>query len=174
METFEFSVEVGAEPERVLRAFWELEDWPSVAPHVREIVVHYGDENAQVLTMHVLTRGRHDRFKSVRYKQRDTIYYFQPDPPPILNSHHGCWRVTRDEGGGSVVTSRHTIDVNVEAAAGALGSMGERPGGGDDETRKQVQALIRNNSLQTMLALKARLEGEEGGGYEEQEISKVA
>lgn len=172
METFEFSVSIETEGERVLRAFWNLEDWPSVAPHVRNIDMHYCDNNVQVLTMHVSTRGRLDSFKSVRFKQGNSIFYFQPTPPPILRSHNGAWHFTPGLG-NTVVTSRHFIEVDVEAAALFLAGVDAAPPT-TEAARRQVQALIHNNSLQTMLALKERLERSHGENYAEQEIDIVA
>lgn len=172
MESFEFSVNIETGPERALRAFWELEDWPSVAPHVRDIRMHYRDDSVQVLTMRVETRGRLDSFKSVRFRQGSTIFYFQPSPPPILRSHNGSWHFAAGPG-HTVVTSRHYVDVDVGAAARLLAAADAAPPDGE-AVRRQVQALIRNNSLQTMLALKTRLERANGENHAQQEISTVA
>ncbi len=172
MENFEFDVSFAADLRRVLKAFWELEDWPSMAAHVREIEMHYADDNVQVLTMHVVTKGRHDRFKSVRMKQANTIYYLQPSPPPILRRHNGSWQF--NEGvGGTVVTSRHFVEIETEAAATFLRQAGI-PADDDDDTHQQIKTLIRNNSLQTMLALKKRLEETNGGTYDSREFSVEA
>ncbi len=163
MEPFEFDVEIVAEPQRVSSAFWNLEDWPAIAPHVRAIEMLYCDDNVQVLTMQVATKGRLDRFKSVRIRQGDTIFYFQPDPPPILRRHHGSWRMAAAPS-GTIVTSRHFVDIDTDAAALFLHEIGvEAPDA--DSRRQQILELIRNNSLQTMLAVKKRLEQSKGGTY---------
>lgn len=167
MEAFEFNVEIDADINRVRAAFWDLDDWPAIAPHVRAIEMLYSDDNVQVLMMHVATKKRLDKFKSVRVKQKDTIFYFQPTPPPILNRHEGSWRLAAHPS-GTTVTSQHSIDVNVEAADAFLGETGDAPEDAD-ETRRRIQDLIRNNSLQTMLALKRRLEQTNGGTHELQE-----
>lgn len=172
MEPFEFDVSFAVDLQRVLDAFWELEDWPSVASHVREIEMHYCDENVQVLTMHVVTRGRHDRFKSLRMRQGTAIYYLQPNPPPILLRHNGSWQFSV-EPSGTVVTSRHFIEVNVEAANVFLREIGAEVTD-DLSTLQQIKALIRNNSLQTMLALKKRLEHTNGEIYVSQAVDANA
>lgn len=159
MESFEFDISVAADLSEVLEAFWKLENWPEVAQHVREIEIHYGDENVQVLTMHVVTKGRYDKFKSVRMKQDNAIYYLQPKPPPILHRHNGSWQF-KAEAGRTVVTSRHFVEINTSEAAAFLRQANLTTDGFD--THDQIKALIRNNSLQTMLALKARIEQRNG------------
>ena len=163
METFEINVEYEAEPGRVMAAFWDLEDWPAVAPHVRAIDMLYGDDQAQVLIMQVATKQKLDAFKSVRVRQRDTIYYFQPAPPPLLRTHYGSWRFVGTANGTTVV-SQHTVDIDTDAARSFLGNVEVhvQDAGG---VQQQVINLIRNNSLQTMLALKRRLEQTNGGTY---------
>jgi aromatase len=167
MEVFEFAIRIKTDLAAVSKAFWDLDEWTKVAPHVREIEMLYADENVQVLLMHVVTKNHHDKFKSVRYKQGNTIYYFQPTPPPILNAHRGFWRFAEDEEGVSVI-SCHEIDVNVEGADAFLRNTGAEPQNAED-TKQKIQNLIRNNSLQTMNALRERLENEKGENYEAQE-----
>ena|SRR5829696_272808 len=161
METFELDVSFAVDLQRVLRAFWDLEDWPSLTTHVRKIEMHYCDENVQVLTMHVVTNGHHDRFKSVRMKQGNGIYYLQPDPPPILRRHNGSWQFNAGPG-STIVTSRHFVDINTDVAAAFVRKAG-LPVGDRTTTHQQIKNIICNNSLQTMLALKKRFEGEIGG-----------
>ena len=167
MEVFEFAIQIKTDLAAVSKAFWDLEEWTKVAPHVREIEMLYADENVQVLLMHVVTKNHHDKFKSVRYRQGNTIYYFQPTPPPILNAHRGFWRFAEDEEGVSVI-SCHEIDVNVEGADAFLRKTGAEPHDAE-QTRQKIRNLITNNSLQTMNALKERLENETGENYEGQE-----
>jgi hypothetical protein len=163
MVTFEIDIEYDAEPDRVLAAFWDLEDWPAVAPHVRAIEMLYGDDQAQILIMHVATKKKLDAFKSVRIKQRNTIFYFQPAPPTILRTHYGSWRFVATTDGTTVI-SQHTVDINTDAARSFLGDAEAQVQDADD-VQQQIINLIRNNSLQTMMALKKRLEQTNGGTY---------
>lgn len=157
--TFECEVTVaGVDPGRVLDAYWRLERWPEVAPHVLAIDLLYGDDEAQVLVMTVNTRGRIDAFKSVRVREGRVIRYIQPRPPRILRHHHGSWSFEPHDGGTRVV-STHVIEVDVAAAALVLQEVGV-PFSGDDEVRAAIERLIRGNSLQTMRALQHRLEME--------------
>lgn len=157
--TFECEVVVaGVDPARVLDAYWRLERWPEVAPHVVAIDLLYGDDEAQVLVMTVNTRGRVDAFKSVRVREGAVIRYIQPHPPRILRHHHGSWSFEPHDGGTRVV-STHVIDVDVAAAALVLSEIGV-PFSGEDDVRTAIERLIRGNSLQTMRALQQRLEME--------------
>src|ERR1044072_1264444 len=158
MSKFEVKVEIASDIETVMKAFWELEDWPSVAKHVRAINMIYADENVQVLNMHVETRNHHDIFKSVRYRDDNNIYFFQPAPPPILNRHWGSWKFTA-AGAWVTVTSFHDMDVDLTGSAAFLSQTGI-DAVDSDEVLKKITELIENNSLQTMNALKNRLERE--------------
>lgn len=172
MESFELDVSFAVDLQRVLQAFWDLEDWPSLTAHVRKIEMHYCDENVQVLTMHVVTKGQHDRFKSVRMKQGNAIYYLQPDPPPILRRHNGSWQFNTGPD-GTIVTSRHFVEINTDVAAAFIHEAG-LPAGNSTTTHQQIKNIICNNSLQTMLALKKRLEGEIGGLHVSKESHLMA
>lgn len=165
MKVFEFAIKIKSNLAHVSEAFWDLERWPNVANHVRKIELLHSDENVQVLIMYVVTKNHHDKFKSVRYRQGNTIYYFQPSPPPILNAHRGFWRFTQDAEDSVSVISCHEIDVNVENANRFLSNTGFVPQNAE-ETKYRIQEIITNNSLQTMNALKERIENEKGENHE--------
>jgi hypothetical protein len=158
--TFEAGVVVAAPPARVIDAYWKLERWPEVAPHVTAVDLLYGDGDAQVLVMTVNTRGRIDRFKSVRVREGNTIRYLQPHPPPILRHHHGSWTFL-EENGATRVVSRHVLEIEPENAARVLRELGV-PFEDEPSLAAAVEQIIRNNSLQTMRALARRLEEEVG------------
>jgi|SRR4051812_4588956 hypothetical protein len=164
MESIEFSIEIGAPLARVLREFWELADWPSVAPHVKAIDMHYEDAAVQVLTMHVATGQRQDSFKSVRIRQPEAIFFFQPQPPPALRRHYGWWRLSAAGGAATRVTSEHWIEIDPEPAARFLAAVGAHTAG--EPVAAALRGILHHNSLQTMLALKARLEADNGGSHE--------
>ena len=84
------------------------------------------------------------------------IYYFQPAPPPLLDHHHGVWRVAGVGHDGAKVVSSHTVSVNHSAGAKVLAGLGIEFAPGEVEDK--VEELIRGNSLQTMKAVKTRLE----------------
>jgi hypothetical protein len=160
MTRFDFDVAFAAPASRVFDAFWELADWTTVAPHVKAIELHYQDPDVQVLTMRVETRGRLDGFRSVRVRQGDSIFFVQPRPPALLRRHWGWWHV-RGNGAAASVRSEHWIEPEPAAAARFLRETGDAPASAE-EVERQLVDLIRNNSLQTMLALKSRLEGASG------------
>lgn len=163
MESVEFSIEIGAPLERVLRDFWELADWPSIAPHVQAIDMHYEDGSVQVLTMHVATGQRQDSFQSVRIRQPEAIFFFQPHPPPALRLHYGWWRLSA-AGEATRVTSEHWVEIDPEPAARFLEAVGTWREGGEP-VATALCGILHHNSLQTMLALKARLEAGNGGSH---------
>ncbi len=155
MDSFEVEVAIKAERHAVLEAFWDLEEWPKLASHVRAIQMLYCDANVQVLMMEVETKGRVDRFQSVRILQANSIYFFQPTPPPMLARHHGSWRF-EENGAETLVISQHVLDINLAFAERSLTAINHAENSLD--LKSQIISLLRNNSLQTMLSLKARLE----------------
>jgi hypothetical protein len=156
MESFCVSVCISRELPAVRHALWHLEDWPAIAPHVLAVEVEFACDDVQVVWMTVLSRGNTDRFRSVRIRQDDAIFYFQPRPPAFLRRHYGWW-ILRTEGGQTIVDSRHELELNPEEAGQYLAATGSPPASCDD-AQKRIVDLIRHNSTQTMLGLKRKLE----------------
>jgi hypothetical protein len=162
VRSFEFNVDIAATPSEVQSVFWDLKSWPSVAPHVRAMHVHYDDGVVQVVTMDVLTRGHETSFKSVRLRGKNSIMYIQPEPPPALTLHKGSWTFL-DGSKGTTVICRHDIEVNTEPARAFLAAANlDVPRGQVEEVMEQV---IRSNSLQTIQALKKKVETQRSGDY---------
>lgn len=157
VKSFQFDVAFDSSPEEVMDAFWDLERWPQVAPHVQAIDIHYEDDSVQVLTMTVETRGRVHAFRSVRIRQESSIFFFQPRPPALLRSHWGWWHVSPSSDGGATVRSEHCLDPVVDEGERFLSSTGIATSSAE-EVEERLVDLVRNNSRQTMLALKGRLE----------------
>ncbi|MCB1058398.1 MAG: hypothetical protein KDD11_23090 [Acidobacteria bacterium] len=163
MDQVAFFIDIAAPLDRVHDAFWRLEDWPAVAPHVKKIEMLYENDAVQVLVMHVETGARSDRFMSVRVRQGNDIFYFQPTPPPALRQHFGWWRLEASNG-STRVASDHSLDIHLERAAQFLRSAGIEAEG-DEAVRERFRQVIHHNSEQTMSALKARLESQVGGSH---------
>ena len=155
MNTFSFEMDYPTTPAEVFDAFWSLEDWPKVARHVTGIEMCYADEQVQVLIMHVQTGDRRDAFKTVRIRQGQSIFYFQPSPPPALRLHSGWWHVTEGPEGAKV-QSEHNFEVRLEGARRFLDSVG-RSADSDQAVIREVQEVLHHNSRQTMVALRDRL-----------------
>jgi hypothetical protein len=155
VNSFHTSIIISQGVAEVMQAFWRLEEWPKITRHVNAIDLLFDDENVQVLLMHVDSRGKRDVFKSVRVRQANVIFYFQPVPPPMLRFHRGAWEFDAVPA-GTKVTCRHEIvadplecrkfffntGLELEAAAAVA----------------KLEELIKNNSNQTMEALKRSLE----------------
>ena len=162
MRSFEFNVEIAAPSPEVQRVFWDLKTWPSIAPHVRAMHIHYDDGVVQIVTMDVLTRGYETSFKSVRLRGKNDITYMQPEPPPALTLHRGSWTFL-DDPKGTVVICRHDIEVNEEPARAFLAAANMDAASGQVE--ELTELVIRSNSLQTMQALKKNLEAQRSGDH---------
>lgn len=157
MTRFDFDVDITAPASEVLKAFWDLQNWPALAPHVRAMHVHYDDGVVQVVTMDVLTRGHESSFKSVRIRRGDSITYIQPEPPAALNAHRGSWTFLSTPS-GTTVTCSHEIDVNHRLAREFLVSA--KLAAPEDQVEERMKDVIKSNSLQTMHALRTNLESQ--------------
>lgn len=157
MRRFDFDVDIAAPTPEVLEAFWDLQTWPTLAPHVHAMHVHYDDGIVQVVTMDVLTRGHQTSFKSVRMRKGNHISYFQPEPPAALDVHRGSWTFLSTSN-GTTVTCSHEIEVHHEAALQFLASA-KLPTTGD-QVEERMQEVIKSNSLQTIHALRTHLESQ--------------
>lgn len=158
METISFELDIGRTVPVVMDKFWAAERWPEVAPHVKNVEIHFSDDNVQVLSMTVQTGDRQDVFKTVRIRQPDGIFYFQPRPPALLRRHCGWWEM-RPNGSRTVLVSRHELEIDLPAAERFL-AQARVPVEGDEAVKAAVRELIRRNSYQTVLGVKRRLEEE--------------
>lgn len=157
MRCFDFDVDIAAPTPEVLKAFWDLQSWPALAPHVQAMHVHYDDGIVQVVTMDVLTRGHQTSFKSVRMRKGNHIFYFQPEPPAALDLHRGAWTFLSTSN-GTTVTCSHEIAVHHEAALQFLAST--KLPTTEDRVEERMQEVIKSNSLQTIHALRTHLESQ--------------
>ncbi|GAA0750622.1 hypothetical protein LRH25_19935 [Ideonella azotifigens] len=138
----------------VMEAFWRAEHWPGLTEHVTGITFHYEDAQCQVLTMAVNSRGSHASFQTMRCRQRNRIYYFQPTPPAFLRMHGGYWEITPTEQGCKAV-SHHEFVVNEDEARHFASTVLGWDGQGD--VAERIGELLRANSRQTMEALRNAL-----------------
>ena len=112
MNIVDLTVEYANPPAEVEQAFWRAEVWPELTEHVEGLHIHYEDDNSQILTMEVVSRGKRASFRSIRCRQGSRIYYFQPEPPEFLRQHYGYWEIAPLDEGGCLVHSRHHFAVN--------------------------------------------------------------
>ncbi|WP_050419498.1 hypothetical protein [Bradyrhizobium tropiciagri] len=155
MNSFHSSVTIARNVTEVMAAFWRLEEWPKITAHVRAIDLLFDDENVQVLLMHVDSRGKRDVFKSVRVRQANVIFYFQPVPPPTLKFHRGAWEFEAVPT-GTRVTCRHEIVADPNGCRQFFLNTGLELEA--NAAVVKLEDLIKNNSNQTMEALKRSLE----------------
>lgn len=155
MRDFETAVVIGRDVADVIDAFWRLETWPTFTRHVKQIDIHHEDDNVQVLSMHVESRGKRDVFKTVRIRQPGVIHYFQPTPPPTMRFHRGAWDFAATEG-GTRVTCRHSIVVDLARCQQFFLATGKVVS--ESEAASELETLICNNSNETMNAVRRQME----------------
>lgn len=165
IETFDISLQIAAPVDAVLSVFWDVTRWPEVAPHVNEASLIYCDEDVQIIMMQVTTYGRTDRFKTVRVRQGERIHFIQPNPPKIFYFHTGIWHFTKNSSTGSessIVRVVHSMQTNVEVARKFLSTQVSEwhEANTEEGIRASMQAIISQNSLQTMRGLKDLVERE--------------
>jgi hypothetical protein len=160
------SLEIAADLGAVAEAFWDVTRWPAVASHIVSVEILYEDATIQVLQMAVSAAHRVERFKTVRIRRRDEIIYVQPTPAPVFRSHRGSWYFAAVPT-GTLVTSRHELEIDDAAAAAFLHDAGV-PATEHEEMQTHLLAIVGANTLRTMEALKQAVERANEVRYDEE------
>lgn len=151
-------------PGAVYEVLANIAAWPDVLPHCEAIEVMYDDTSYQEFSMRVRTPRGSESFRSIRRCDADglTITYFQPNPPAVLRSHQGSWQV-RSHGGGTRITTRHSVQLDAGECAASFGDTDPRL------HKERVKSLLTTNSGATVAACVAwlkRVHDAEAGRHE--------
>jgi len=132
-------------PEEIYSLLSDIHHWPTVLPHCNDVDVIYEDAKYQEFVMEITGAGGSEHFRSIRQCDRDsqTISYFQPEPPAMLKSHSGCWRV-RASGSGTELIAEHSVHIDPERC-GVLFSDNDI-----QRNKQRIKALIMKNSQTTV------------------------
>jgi aromatase len=145
--TFEDTVRVDGAAKDVYDFINEAQHWADRLPHVTAVSLKDVGPGVQILAMDTLTKdGRPHTTESVRIcfpYQR--IVYKQTTLPPLMSLHTGEWRFEEDGTGTTVVTSRHTAEVETRNISRVLGE-----GAGLPEARRFLREALGGNSLATL------------------------
>src|SRR5581483_9214056 len=149
--TFDDTVPVDGAAEDVYDFLNEAQLWRERLPHVARVSLDEQTPGLQVLEMDTRAKdGSIHTTRSVRVCQpHREIIYKQIVLPPVLALHTGRWLIEPRAGGGVLVTSRHTVRLNVSA----LGEDADV-----SATRQAVRAALGGNSLATLRLAKAHAE----------------
>lgn len=133
--------------------------WSERLPHVARVELTEEVAGLQVLDMDTRTAdGSVHTTKSVRVCfPVDAIVYKQLLTPKLLSAHTGRWDFTERAGGGTTVTSTHTIVLIPEAIPSVLG-----PDATVEQAMKFVRDALGRNSTATMMAAKKYAEERRG------------
>jgi aromatase len=149
---FEEVMTVKANVEQVYYALWRANEWPTLLPYCRSVVMHYDDGYNQELTMELEVDGHVESIRSIRRGVRyESIQYFQPSPPLVLKSHVGEWSLVSTSN-GTEIHARHAIVIDKEVLARDWGkaTIGD--------AIERVKHAINTNSVATMGNVKRVLE----------------
>ena len=139
-----------AAPEMVSGLLLDIDAWPNLMPHVRNVRTTYDDGTYQEFTMDVEgVRGKFVPVRSVRRNEPGHIAYFMPGPPSFLKHCCGDWFI-RSLGRGA---THLTIVLRWTPAAGEASS---EPDGVTASAR--IEALLGERSKATLAAVKEALE----------------
>ncbi|MBF6297098.1 aromatase/cyclase [Nocardia amamiensis] len=122
VHTFEDTVTLQCSAAEVYDFVYHSERWPEHVPHVSRIELTEDDDGVQLMEMDTVTAGGIPHTtKSVRVcVLGERIDYKQLLPPAMLFGHSGAWEFA-DGPDGAVVTARHTVAINPDAAREILG-----------------------------------------------------
>lgn len=145
--TFEDTVRVDGPAKDVYDFINEAQHWADRLPHVTAVSLTDVGPGVQILAMDTLTKdGSPHTTESVRVcfpYQR--IVYKQTTLPPLMSMHTGEWGFEEDGTGATVVTARHSAEVEPRNIASALGE-----GSGLPEARRFLREALGANSLATL------------------------
>ncbi|MGW4720035.1 aromatase/cyclase [Nocardia sp. NPDC004260] len=123
IHTFEDTVTLECSSAEAYDFVYHSERWPEQVPHVGRIELTEDAEGVQLMEMDTVTAGGIPHTtKSIRVcVPGERIDYKQLVPPAILFGHSGAWEFAEGPD-GAVVTARHTVAINPEAAREILGA----------------------------------------------------
>ncbi|MGW4093995.1 aromatase/cyclase [Nocardia sp. NPDC004750] len=123
IHTFEDTVTLECSSAAAYDFVYHSERWPEQVPHVGRIELTEDAEGVQLMEMDTVTAGGIPHTtKSIRVcVPGERIDYKQLVPPAILFGHSGAWEFAEGPD-GAVVTARHTVAINPEAAREILGA----------------------------------------------------
>ncbi|MGQ4614393.1 SRPBCC family protein [Nocardia sp. R7R-8] len=123
IHTFEDTVTLECSAAEAYDFVYHSERWPEQVPHVGRIELTEDAEGVQLMEMDTVTAGGIPHTtKSIRVcVSGERIDYKQLVPPAILLGHSGAWEFA-DGPDGAVVTARHTVAIDPEAARATLGA----------------------------------------------------
>jgi aromatase len=149
---FEDEISVKAPPELVHAFLYEVEDWPSVVPHVARVDVAEVSPGIQSVRMDTVAEdGSVQHAESVRicFPAAYRIVEKHTRPHPLFAEHTSEWALTADQNGVRAVC-RHAVLLREEAVAGVPGAGRSLAG-----ARAHVREVLGRGS-RTTLALAAR------------------
>lgn len=141
-----------AAPELVSRLLLDIEAWPDVMPHVRNVRTTYDDGTHQEFTMDVAgVRGNFLPIRSVRRSEPGHIAYFMPGPPPFLKHCSGDWFIRSLGRGATHLTIVLRWTLATDGRKALSGQDGLPPSG-------RAEALLAERAKATLAAVKSALE----------------
>ncbi|TQM32776.1 aromatase [Nocardia bhagyanarayanae] len=147
VHTFEDTVTLRCSAAEVYDFVYHSDRWPEHVPHVSRIELTEDDDGVQLMEMDTVTAGGIPHTtKSVRVCfPGERIDYKQLLPPAMLFGHSGAWEFT-DGPDGAVVTARHTVAINPDAAREILGAETDLA-----DARAYLTEALSTNSRNTLL-----------------------
>lgn len=147
VHTFEDTVTLQCSAAEVYDFVYHSERWPEHVPHVSRIELTEDDDGVQLMEMDTVTAGGIPHTtKSVRVcVPGERIDYKQLLPPAMLFGHSGAWEFAEGPE-GAVVTARHTVAINPDAAREILGAETDLA-----DARAYLTEALSTNSRNTLL-----------------------
>ncbi len=147
VHSFEDTVTLHCSAAEVYDFVYHSERWPEHVPHVSRIELTEDDDGVQLMEMDTVTAGGIPHTtKSVRVCfPGERIDYKQLLPPAMLFGHSGAWEFTEGPD-GAVVTARHTVAINPDAAREILGADTDLA-----DARAYLTEALSTNSRNTLL-----------------------
>jgi len=146
---------INAPLSKVYHALHKFQDWPKYLPHVSHVEDLYDDGEYQEFRMDVKAEsGGVLKVRSIRRCIKDSISFFQPEPPVFLLHHAGLWSFRELSPQKTYISTQHRWDLNLPVARQTFNT--------DDSgvIEEKVKKLLTDHANQALQTWKKTLEKE--------------
>jgi len=86
---------VSASVDQVSQDLWQFEKLQSLWNPITQYQITYDDGFHQECRMWVDWQGERVPLRAIRWRKGEDIWFFNPEPPPMMSFHRGIWRIRR-------------------------------------------------------------------------------
>jgi hypothetical protein len=86
---------IKSSPQIISSLLWKLDSFQQAWNPILDIKVLYDDAHHQESLMSILRDDVKEEIRIIRFRDNQNIFFFNPEPPPMMVSHRGSWRTEK-------------------------------------------------------------------------------